>query len=214
MKLWNRRKKVGGWIEFYGLQDWWFSTFSAKERRHIDERFRPMNSSFHALTQGTVASSQPVTEFLNDLASWFRTKQDASIAERIYSKMQEIGREHPVTGPGYYNGRHFTTYVREVKELKKKGDWEKAENLLLELVAATEADNAATGMGVAPWYYEELAKIYRRRRQYDKEVKILERFAAQRHAPGVTPPKLLTRLERARQLLAKERQSTQQKSNR
>jgi lipopolysaccharide biosynthesis regulator YciM len=104
--------------------------------------------------------------------------------------------------PGYYNGRHYSTYVSEIENLKKQGFIDQAEHLLLELVNATEAEAKANNSGVAPWYYEELAKIYRRRKDYQKEVAILERFAKQKHAPGVKPAQLLERLAKAKQLLA------------
>ena len=65
----------------------------------------------------------------------------------------------------------------------------------MRLVAATEAESAVTGRGAAPWYYDELATIYRRQGDPSKELAILERFAAQQHGPGVTPPRLLERLE-------------------
>ena len=102
--------------------------------------------------------------------------------------------------PGRYRGRHFTTYIDEVKELRRRERIDEAERLSLKLVMATEDESAIEKIGVAPWYYEELAKIYRKRNDYSKEISILERFAAQQHAPGVTPPKLLERLERARSL--------------
>ena len=66
---------------------------------------------------------------------------------------------------------------------------EETEKLLLEQVAATEAEDKVKNHGVAAWYYEELAKIYRKQREYAKEVSILERFAAQKHAAGATPTK-------------------------
>ena len=56
------------------------------------------------------------------------------------------------------------------------------------------------GWGVTPGCYEDLAKLYRRQKEYDKEITVLERFAKQKHAPGVMPAKLLERLEKARQL--------------
>jgi pimeloyl-ACP methyl ester carboxylesterase len=46
-----------------------------------------------------------------------------------------------------------------------------------------------------------LAIIHRKRKDYQNEVAILERFANQKHAPGVKPQKLLERLEKARTLL-------------
>lgn len=114
--------------------------------------------------------------------------------------MVDNGLVHPLR-PGYYRGRHYTTYVEEVKALKRSGDDQAAERLLLALVDASEAESRATGGGVAPWYYEELAKLYREREDYAAEVAILEHFEHQTHAPGVKPPQLLGRLEKARALL-------------
>ena len=48
--------------------------------------------------------------------------------------------------------------------------------------------------GAAPWYYEQAAIIQRKRGDRDGELAVLRRFAAQRHGPGVKPPKLLERL--------------------
>lgn len=101
----------------------------------------------------------------------------------------------------YVRGHHFTEYVEEVKSLKRVGRLAELEQLLIELVDATEDENRRRGGGVAPWYYEQAAKLYRRQRAYNKEVGILERFARQRHAPGAGPDRLRTRLEKARSLL-------------
>ena len=124
-------------------------------------------------------------------------KKDASIAERIHKKVVKLGQESPIDGPGYFQGRHFTTYVNDVKDLKKKGELDAAEELLVNIISVIEAE----GESVAPWYYEELAKIYRKQKNYTEEVAILERFAIQKHAPGAKPAKLLERLEKARQLV-------------
>ncbi len=201
--MWPRQKKpkVEGLIAYYDLTDWWLSSFTEDERTLIDERYQPMSMPPHTLTQGQRTSSLPTTEFLNALASWFRSPNDASISQRIHGKIEELGIEHSISGPGYYNGRHFTTYVSDVEALKRQGKLEEAEHLLLELVTATEAEDKVDKRGVAPWYYEELAKIYRKQKDYAREVSILERFAAQRHAPGAKPPQLMERLEKVRVLL-------------
>jgi len=108
---------------------------------------------------------------------------------------------------GYYKGRHFTTYVEEVKQLKRAGKLEEAKALLLELVKATEEEGKYTGVG--PWYYEQLAIIHRGTKDYASEVAILERFAKQKHAPGAKPAQLLERLDKARALAKKaERQAS------
>ena len=103
--------------------------------------------------------------------------------------------------PGSYQGRHFTTYVEEVKQLNRDREWVAAEQLLLKLVEATEVKASANGWGVAPWYFHELAKIYRRRKDLAAECAILERYANNPHAPGVRPKQLAIRLEKVRALL-------------
>jgi hypothetical protein len=88
------------------------------------------------------------------------------------------------------DGKHYTDYVEAVKSLKKEGKLDEAITLLLRLVAATEAESAVTGLGVAPWYYEQLAIIYHKQVLPLEERAILERYAGQPKAPGAMPAKL------------------------
>jgi hypothetical protein len=97
---------------------------------------------------------------------------------------------------GFYKGKHFTAYVESVKQLIRENRLDGAGNLLLGLVNATENESNHDVLGVAPWYYEKLAIIYRKKKDLNAEIGILERFARQKHAAGVTPPKLLARLEK------------------
>jgi len=101
---------------------------------------------------------------------------------------------------GRVRGRHYTDYVEEVKSLRRSNQDESAERLLLELVDATEEESRVRGTGVAPWYYEQLAVIYRKRKDPIAEVAILERYTNQPHAPGAGPAKLAERLMKARAL--------------
>lgn len=100
--------------------------------------------------------------------------------------------------PGNHEGRHYTTYVDEVKELKRTGELERAVALLVELIAATEAEARATSLGVAPWYYEQLAIVFRKLKEPTKELETLERYARQHHAPGKVPARLEERLAAVR----------------
>jgi hypothetical protein len=195
--------KVDGLIAFYKLQAWWFTSFTQDEREYIDGCYQPMGTSPHTLTQGTILERhQPAPEFLNGLNTWFKSSKDLAIAERIHNKLIEVANEDPIIKPGYYEGRHFTTYVRDCEALKKGGKFTELENLLLELVKATEAESALNGMGVAPSSYNELAILYRNQKEYSKEITILERFANQQHARGVMPAKLLERLAKAKEFAA------------
>ena len=42
--------------------------------------------------------------------------------------------------PGFYHGQHYSTYVEEVRELKRGEQRGQAEQLLLKLIEATEAE--------------------------------------------------------------------------
>ena len=50
---------------------------------------------------------------------------------------------------GFIDGKHFTEYVEEVQQLKRDGELNQAEKLLLRLVDATEAENSINHWGVA-----------------------------------------------------------------
>lgn len=197
-------KKVEGLLEYFDLQDWWFSTFTEPERVYIDNRFQLMGMQPHRLTKGKIIEySLPAPEFLNALNTWFKSNKDSNIADRIHLKLIEISKDHPINKPGYYNGRHFTTWVRDFETLKKNGDYTELEKLLIELVNATESQSHSDGLGVAPAYYNELAIFYRKQKEATKEVSILERFSKQKHSPGVMPGKLLERLNKAREIANK-----------
>ena len=101
-------------------------------------------------------------------------------------------------------GKHLFPYSGELQRLKKDDRLDEAIISLLEMVEATEEDDLFTGSGVLPVYYEELAIIYRKRKDYAKEIAILARYARQRHAYGDSRQEILkNRLEKARKLLTK-----------
>lgn len=97
---------------------------------------------------------------------------------------------------GFYKGKIYSDYPEEIKKLKSNGNYDKAIELLVNLIEVIEKESHETGYGVAPWYYEQLAIIYKKKKDYLNEIKVLERFAKQKHAPGVKPKKLLEKLEK------------------
>lgn len=133
----------------------------------------------------------------------FGTKDDepAQVA-RPCSGLELDRRLATIREAGSVQGCHYTDHVDRVVDLKRQGKHPEAIDLLLQLVDGTEAEAKAAGgrWGVAPWYYEQLAIIYRKERRFAEEVRILERYARQPKAPGVGPGKLSARLEKARTL--------------
>jgi hypothetical protein len=104
----------------------------------------------------------------------------------------------------YVRGENVSAYFTEVQKLRREDRLEEAITSLLALVDATEEDDLFTGSGVVSAYYEELAKIYRKRKEYVKEIKILARYDRRRHAYGDSRQEILKeRLEKAKKLLDK-----------
>ena len=117
------------------------------------------------------------------------------------------------------DGRQHFDWVDHIKDLKRDERFEEAEALLLKIIQADElecerinnreekpehaneyeiaiGDPIEISIGVAPWYYEQLAIIYSKQKRLSDEVAILERFARQPHSPGASVPKLLERLSK------------------
>lgn len=85
---------------------------------------------------------------------------------------------------GSINGKYYTEYVDLVRELKREKKHQEAIDLLLRLIDAVEreakVDKYYGGDGFcAPWYYKQLAIIYRKEKRYSEEVAILERLQKQ-----------------------------------
>jgi hypothetical protein len=104
------------------------------------------------------------------------------------------------------NRKHYTEYVESVKQLKREKKHQEAIDLLLMLIVAVEreakVDKSHGGDGFcAPWYYEQLAIIYRKEKQYNKEVAVLERLQKLNNYLHETA---LKRLKKARELRDKD----------
>ncbi|GMO43205.1 exonuclease domain-containing protein [Bradyrhizobium ottawaense] len=119
--------------------------------------------------------------------------QHEGYEDSIYSALNEkMGRPYELE-----SGR-ISAVVENVQFLKREGRLDEALQVLLQQLNLWEKDAAAGLGGVAPWYYEQAAIIYRKLKRFDDEISVLERFAAQPHAPGSSPPELLRRLEKAK----------------
>jgi len=88
--------------------------------------------------------------------------------------------------------------VESVKSAKREGRLYDACRLLLEEVDRQEVESRQTGLGVAPWYYEQLAIVYWKLGKHDDELAVLERYDRQIKAPGASPTVLKARLEKVR----------------
>lgn len=97
---------------------------------------------------------------------------------------------------------HYSTFspsaAVRAKAQAKAGNLDEAEAELHVAVNSTERESQTHGYGVAPRPYLELAKLYRKTKRRDDEIAILERYEAQKKAPGALPAQLAERLAKLR----------------
>jgi hypothetical protein len=109
-----------------------------------------------------------------------------------------------VTRAGRVNGKHYTEWPDEIRQMKRDGRVAEALDLLLGCIEA--AERGRDGREPAPWYTEQAAIIYRQQKEYLAEIAIIERWQAacppDRRGPGKTQDQLASRLVKARALLA------------
>lgn len=99
---------------------------------------------------------------------------------------------------------HYTDAIDHVKQLKREGEHDAAEELLLWCIDQAVAEAKANNYSTPPkWYYEQLGIIYRKDGRYVDERMLLERYMEIcEHLGGEPREELASRLDRARQLAA------------
>jgi|SRR5690606_1515696 len=136
------------------------------------------------------------------IALWWRRnhspRAESSPRRRVRSTSPARLRpalEQPVNSSNELASAYLST-VDPIRNAKREDRFDDALRLCLTALEATERESQLHGCGVAPWYYEQAAIVSRKLRDRDGEIQILRRFAAQKHAPGVKPAKLLERLRK------------------
>lgn len=104
--------------------------------------------------------------------------------------------------PGYLGEKHYLAFVEEVRKLKREGNFEIAKALLIRLLSAVEEESIITGHVKPPWYYNELAKIYRKQGDYESELSVLERYGYEKDGFHI----FSDRMKKAKRLLEKQRE--------
>jgi len=98
MRKLTKRNPTGdrsaGRLGYYGLHEWWDSTFSPDEQRFIEGRHQPLGGGLTTLTAGRISSSsQSAAGLLWALAGWFNKPGERHIARRMLSKAEEIATD-------------------------------------------------------------------------------------------------------------------------
>jgi len=80
-----------------------------------------------------------------------------------------------------------------IKGLKKNGHLDEAAEALTGKVEEEETESRKTGEGVAPGYYDQLAKVYRKLKNREAETETLKRYLSQIKAIGSSPAAIYAR---------------------
>ena len=104
-------KLPAGLIKYFGLTDWWLTTFTEEERKKIVSTFQPLGASPDSLIVGDITySSGTAVGLLSPLAGWFRKEEDRSIAFRIIEKAEELVSQADVLGRHFLYQAKIQTY--------------------------------------------------------------------------------------------------------
>jgi hypothetical protein len=122
---------------------------------------------------------------------------DGGAFDGLYPMLRRLEEE-----AGSVRGRHYTEWVPTLDELRSSGDDDSALALLLECIDAAERAARVAGMEPAPGYTKRAAVIYRRRKDYAREIQVMERWEAA--APPRYKGAMKERLAAARKLQAKQ----------
>ncbi len=103
------------------------------------------------------------------------------------------------------DGLRYTDQINTITELKRAGLLADAAVLLARAILAVEAEAARKGQGwkLAPWYYMELAIVYRKMKYFDAEVLVLNRYLEHPQSIPQRRAEFTSRLAKARELSTK-----------
>ena len=113
-------------------------------------------------------------------------------AAKSGDQCQECYGEHPLLPDELVLYDPPYEWCETIEEHKRNEQYDTALAILDKCIQVEEAHDG----GVAPWFYEQAAIIYRKIGDRDAEIAVLRRYADQPHAPGALPPKLLARLSK------------------
>lgn len=130
-----------------------------------------------------------------------RKKDPIKEFEKENEKFREL--EKRAEAAAKVNGRHYSKWSGKVRSLKRQKKYDEAIKLLNACMSATERESTIMGWGVAPWYYEQTAIIYREQGKINEEIAVLEMYMHRQHGRSGPSRKLSARLGRARELKAK-----------
>ena len=95
MRFFRRKPKVDGDISYFGLTDWWLTSFTEDERNHIEDVYKPLGYGPDARppTHREIDwTSAKAPSLLSGLANWFKEPEEWDIVCRILEKADDLLR--------------------------------------------------------------------------------------------------------------------------
>lgn len=185
-------KNIQGEIGYFGLEDWWLSTFGPSEREHIERTYRPLalfsldikaqvdNLAPSPLTSGAIqCMNQTPVAMLGGLAGWFFEEGDRHIAYRMLEKAESlVEATTPVLDIHFLIGQQIKLHY---KDREDAGRLERAiEYCVRQIDLAQRAAKAFKSRYKGEQLpshtgYEQLAIIYEKRSMYQEAIRLCKR---------------------------------------
>jgi len=173
---------VQGLLGYFGLGDWWLTSFTEDERRYIQEKHKPMGESPDSLTRGDIGSTtQTAAGFLLSLSSWFVGPGNRHLAIRILEKADSLAGSEVLD-------RHFVcSQMIEVFHRERETDPAYLDAALAacrrQIAIAPEAARAWQAEYGPPLPdhrgFEQLAIVLERQADYEEAIRLCEEAKAQ-----------------------------------
>lgn len=174
---------MGGDISRYGLDDWWFSEFSASEREQIADTYRPMGTSGRPLVEGHVARQPELhpAPFLANLATWVAKPTLGDLAFRIAEKAASWDDLPNDLTQAHFMFANLCKVFYRFRETKpgalERAIWACEQDIAL----SSNLDQQKMGGGVPVGHYcfKQLSIIEQKRGNYDQAISVLQDAVAQ-----------------------------------
>ncbi len=190
------KQKIAGFFKYYGLSDWWLTSFSNQEKKliiSVISAYRSLSSDVSSLTKGEYLGSAPpplsftssnsnMSTFLCGLAHWFKKPETYQIAKRLIEKAEEYVAEiKSVSDLHFYYLSKIEIYYRN-RETESDA-LEKAITACEQQIAISEKvakvmkkENENTSRPGLPMHtgFQQLAIIREKQKDYEAIIRISE----------------------------------------
>jgi hypothetical protein len=173
----KKSPKLGGYIVLYHLEDWWYSTFTSDEQKHIVKTFQPLGASKDVLITGDFlkVDDNRTLSFLSSLAGWFNNPRDRGLAYKIIQKAEEyVDVEKHILDIHFFYQSKIEIFYRDREDPNKLKEATDAclKQIAISNTAAAAFKNAYND-SVLPMHvgFKQLCIILEKQKKYEEVVK-------------------------------------------